>query len=139
MTSRRQFISLLGGAAAWPGAALGQQAALPVIGFLHVGTRNALGHLVEAFRRGLAEAMNTRGVILDKQGHYGPAEAAFREALGILDQLAADHPQATEYRESLARTAGNLGDKRYVGACHSAQNCWMGAERSVELSLHAAF
>ncbi|MGH8854219.1 MAG: TonB-dependent siderophore receptor, partial [Telluria sp.] len=36
-------------------------------------------------------------------------------------------------------TASNLGDKRYVGACHSAQNCWMGAERSVELSLHAAF
>lgn len=39
----------------------------------------------------------------------------------------------------LGLTASNLGDKRYVGACHSAQNCWMGAERSVELSLHAAF
>lgn len=39
----------------------------------------------------------------------------------------------------LGLTAANLGDKRYVGACHSAQNCWMGAERSVELSLHAAF
>lgn len=39
----------------------------------------------------------------------------------------------------LGLTASNLGNKRYVGACHSAQNCWMGAERSVELSLHAAF
>lgn len=39
----------------------------------------------------------------------------------------------------LGLTASNLGDKRYVGACHSAQNCWMGAERSVELSLHASF
>ncbi len=39
----------------------------------------------------------------------------------------------------LGLTAGNLGDKRYVGACHSAQNCWMGAERNIELSLHAAF
>ena len=39
----------------------------------------------------------------------------------------------------LGLTAANLGDKRYVGACHSAQNCWMGAQRSVELSLHAAF
>ena len=39
----------------------------------------------------------------------------------------------------LGLTASNLGDKRYVGACHSAQNCWMGAERSVELTLHAAF
>ncbi len=39
----------------------------------------------------------------------------------------------------LGLTAGNMGDKRYVGVCHSAQNCWMGAERSIELSLHAAF
>jgi len=39
----------------------------------------------------------------------------------------------------LGLTASNLGDKRYVGACHSARDCWMGAERSVELSLHAAF
>lgn len=36
-------------------------------------------------------------------------------------------------------TASNLGDKRYVGACFDADNCWMGAERSVEVSLHATF
>ncbi|WBS04743.1 TonB-dependent siderophore receptor [Pseudoduganella sp. SL102] len=40
---------------------------------------------------------------------------------------------------SVGLTASNLGDKRYVGACHSAQNCWMGAERSVELTVHARF
>ena len=39
----------------------------------------------------------------------------------------------------LGLTVSNLGDKRYVGACHGSNNCWMGAERSVELSLHAAF
>lgn len=39
----------------------------------------------------------------------------------------------------LGLTVSNLGDKRYVGACSDNRNCWMGAERSVELSLHASF
>jgi tetratricopeptide (TPR) repeat protein len=62
------------------------------------------------FRRGLDEAMNSQGLILEKQGQYGPAEAAFQEALGILDQLATANPQVPEYLESLATTASNLGD-----------------------------
>jgi len=52
---RREFITLLSGAAAWPFAAHGQQRSLPVIGFIDSRSIETMGNRLRGFRRGLEE------------------------------------------------------------------------------------
>jgi putative ABC transport system substrate-binding protein len=53
---RREFMSLLGGVAAWPLAAHAQQPAMPVVGFLRDSSINASNAFVAALRQGMKEA-----------------------------------------------------------------------------------
>jgi putative tryptophan/tyrosine transport system substrate-binding protein len=96
---RRAFITLLGGATAWPLAARGQQSAMPVIGFLSSRSPGESAGVVAAFRQGLGETGFIEGQNLAiafrwAEGHYDrlPALAAELVTLRVVAMFAAGGP-----------------------------------------------
>src|SRR5262249_57794829 len=102
MIRRREFITLLGGAAAvgWPLGARAQQPAVPVVGFVRITTPGDSAPFLAAFRRGLSESGYVEGQNLAIEDRY-----AFNE----VDRLPALMAELVGRRVAvLAATGGTI-------------------------------
>ena len=102
---RREFMTLLGGAAAWPLAARAQQQSMPVIGFMSSRSPEDSVNVLTAFRRGLGEG----GLI---EGENVAIE--FRWARGAYDRLPAMAAELVSHRVAVLVAVG--GDPSALAA-----------------------
>jgi putative ABC transport system substrate-binding protein len=88
---RREFITLLGGAATWPLAARGQQAAMPVIGLLGGGSPESFAFLLPSLRQGLQEAgvVEGRTTVIEPRWARGESDRLPGLAADLVERRAA--------------------------------------------------
>jgi putative ABC transport system substrate-binding protein len=107
---RRQFISLLGGAVAWPLAARAQQPAIPVIGFMIAGDQ-ARSQQIAAFHAGLKESGYVQGQnvtveLRSAEGHFDRFPAIVADLLrhGVAVLVAVSNDAAIAAKRATATT-----------------------------------
>ena len=108
---RREFITLIGGAAAWPLAGRAQQPSIPVIGFLRSTAAVGSEHLVKAFRQGLSEAGFVEGQNIAIE--YRWADDQFDRLPGLAAELV---------RHQVAAIVGNAAVARVAKATTTTQS-----------------
>ena len=129
---RREFITLLGGAAAaWPLGTHAQQPAMPVIGYMSSVTPNANAHLLAAFRRGLGET----GYI-----EHRSVGIEYRWAEGQYDRLPALAADLVDHRVTVIFATGSpLPALAAKAATSTIPIVFQGGSDPVQLGLVASF